>query len=463
MIFTDWIFFIFFLITFSIYWTISDNRWRKLWLLACSVVFYAAWDWRFLSLVLLVIVNTYATTLLVYRFQTQISRQRVLTLGIVISLSVLGVFKYYNFFVDSLSQIAPVKLAVRQILLPIGISFYIFHSLSYMIDTYRRKIVPTRSFMDVTLYILFFPQLVAGPIVRATDLLPQMHSARSFAAIDFKFFLTLFLIGYFKKAVISDNVSPLVDAFFGAPGNFGAGDATLAVVLYATQIYCDFSGYTDMAIATAGMLGYQLRPNFNRPYLASNLVEFWRRWHMSLSSWLRDYLYIPLGGNRGGELYRARNVMITMLLGGLWHGASWNFVVWGGLHGIGLVICHAWQRVQERYRPGHKPHYSVTGNVLTFIFVCFAWIFFRSPDFTNAVAVIGRFQVLALPTLVAWQYAMLLGTALLATHIAFYRFELSALLARLNDFVFAFAFAAATASILRFVNVAVRPFIYYQF
>ena len=332
-----------------------------------------------------------------------------------------------------------------------------------MIDTYRRKIVPTRNFVDVALYILFFPQLVAGPIVRATDLLPQMREARSFAAVNFKYLLVLFLVGYFKKAVISDNISPLVDVFFAVPGKFGAGDAALAVVLYATQIYCNGLGYTDMAIATAGLLGYQLKPH-------SITLIFRRTWSISGDAGtlacrlgLRDYLYISLGGNRNGELNRARNVMITMLLGGLWHGASWNFVIWGALHGVGLLVCHAWQRMRENVRPGYKPRYSLIGNALTFIFVCFAWIFFRSPDFASAVTVIMRFRVLALPTLLTWQHAVAFGAALLAVHLLFYWIKLPAALGRVNDLIYATAFGAAIALVLPFVNIAVRPFIYFQF
>ena len=270
MVFTDWKFFVFFLIVFSVYWLIRGNSGRKLWLFASSVVFYAAWDWRFLGLVLLVICNTYAVTLLVHHSGSESWRRGILTTGIAVSLSVLGAFKYYNFFVDSLAQIAPMDLPTREIVLPIGISFYTFHSLSYMIDTYRRNIVPTRNFVDVALYILFFPQLVAGPIVRATDLLPQMRTARSFAAIDFKLLLTLFLIGYFKKAAISDNLSPIVEAFFAAPDKYGAGDAVEAVLFYATQIYCDFSGYTDAARGIAKCLGFELALNFNLPYFAAS-------------------------------------------------------------------------------------------------------------------------------------------------------------------------------------------------
>jgi alginate O-acetyltransferase complex protein AlgI len=460
MIFTDATFFLFFALAFAIYWWLGDNASRKIWLLACSVLFYAAWDWRFLGLVLLDIVNTYAVTRLVGEWAPEKWRKPILVAGIVLSLCTLGLFKYFNFFADSLARIIQVNLAIRQIVLPIGISFYTFHSLSYTIDTYRRKIVPTKNFLDVALFIMFFPQLVAGPIVRATQLLPQLREARSFAAVQFKYFLTMFLIGYFKKAVVSDNLSPLVDRFFAHPAAFGGGDAVLAVFCYAVQIYCDFSGYTDMAIAVAGMLGYRLKPNFDHPYLAPNLIEFWRRWHMSLSFWLRDYLYVPLGGNRGGLLFQSRNVLITMLLGGLWHGASWTFVVWGGLHGAGLVLNRLWRSVR---RQGDEPRYSIAGNVLTFAFTCFAWIFFRSPDFATAATVLGRLAAPATPTIMAWPWALTLAAALIAAHALTRQIDLAAALERTDDVVFACGFGAATAVVLPFVNIAVRPFIYFQF
>ncbi len=308
MIFTDWKFFIFFGCAFTVYWIIKSNMLRKFWLLACSVVFYASWDWRFLSLIFFVIANTYAVTLLVAAINDPKWRHGILVAGISISLGVLGIFKYYNFFIDSLSAWMDIPVRIQNIILPIGISFYTFHSLSYMIDTYRRKIVPTTNLADVALYILFFPQLVAGPIVRATDLLPQMRTARSIGNVQYKFFLLMFLVGYFKKAVISDNLSPFVDAFYVNVGSYGAADAVIASLYYGVQIYCDFFGYTDMAIATAGVLGYQLKPNFYFPYLARNVIEFWHRWHISLSLFLRDYLYIPLGGNRGDFLFQGRNV-----------------------------------------------------------------------------------------------------------------------------------------------------------
>jgi alginate O-acetyltransferase complex protein AlgI len=460
MIFTDTKFFIFFAIVFGVYWTVSSNFWRKLWLLASSVVFYAAWDWRFLGLVMLVIANTYVTTLLIAATEESERRRGIVAIGIVISLGVLAFFKYYNFFIDSLSHVISLQVRIQDIVLPIGISFYTFHSLSYMIDTYRGKIAPTKNVVDVALYILFFPQLVAGPIVRAPDLLPQMRSVRPFPRSELKFFLLLFLIGYFKKAVVSDNVSPFVDMFYAAPEKYGAADGLIAVFFYAVQIYCDFSGYTDMAIATAGVLGYRLKPNFNHPYLAPNIAEFWRRWHMSLSSWLRDYLYIPLGGNRGGAMYQARNVMITMLLGGLWHGASWTFVLWGGLHGAALVVWRYWQRFWHR---SASPRYSLAGNLLTFILVCFGWMLFRASSFDNFAAVVRRLAIPAAPSLMSWEAALGLAAALAALHIVFYRLSLESASARVNNVVFAMGYGIAVAVILPFVNAAVQPFIYFQF
>jgi len=460
MIFTDAKFFVFFAIAFGVYWAITSNCWRKLWLLACSVVFYAAWDWRFLGLVLLVIVNTYAATLLIAGTDEPVRRRHVLIIGIVISLGVLAFFKYYNFFIESLSHLVAIRMRIQDIVLPIGISFYTFHSLSYIIDTYRGKINPTRDFVDVALYILFFPQLVAGPIVRAPDLLPQMRELRPFPGANLKLLLLLFLVGYFKKAVISDNFSSFVDTFYEAPDKFGAVDGLMAVFFYAVQIYCDFSGYTDMAIATAGMLGYRLRPNFNHPYLAPNIAEFWRRWHMSLSSWLRDYLYIPLGGNQGGPIFQARNVMITMLLGGLWHGASWTFVLWGALHGAGLLVWRFWRRFCSK---GESPRYSVAGNLLTFVFVCLGWMLFRASSFENFSAVAQRLAIPVAPSLMPWPAALGLAAALTVVHVAFYRLDLESVTAGMSNVGFAIGYGIAVAVILPFVNVAVQPFIYFQF
>jgi alginate O-acetyltransferase complex protein AlgI len=459
VLFTEWKFFVFFAVVLAVYWPLRSNALRKFLLLIASAFFYAMWDWRFLGLVALVIVNTYIVTLLVVRVQGQTARRGVLTAGIAVSLAVLGFFKYWNFFADTVSGLLGGHFTLS-ILLPVGISFYTFHAMSYMIDSYRGKIVPTWNFADVALYILFFPQLIAGPIVRATDLLPQMLSARAIKPEQARYFLILFLVGYFKKAVVSDNIAAYVDLFFSAPQHYGAIDAATAVLFYAVQIYCDFAGYTDMAIATAGLLGYALKPNFAHPYLAPNLIEFWRRWNMSLSFWLRDYLYIPLGGNHGSFAFQTRNILITMLLGGLWHGASWTFVVWGLLHGMGLIVNHAY-----RLWSGHKEpaRYSLAGNLLTFAWVCAAWVFFRSPSFHEAWQVFACFGDLSPPELLAWPWALAIMAVLTGLHVLFYRLDLRALAAGADRIGFAILYGAAVAIILPFVNVDVRPFIYFQF
>ena len=463
MLFTDWSFLVFFVVVLSAYWSLRSNALRKALLLFASAFFYAMWDWRFLGLVALVILNTYTVTLLVAeRTARRRSRRTVLVAGVAVSLSVLGFFKYCNFFVDSLAGLVGRGHVELNILLPIGISFYTFHSISYMVDTYRGKIEPTRNIGDVALYILFFPQLVAGPIVRATDLLPQMRTARAIVPQQVKYFLTLFLIGYFKKAVVSDNIAKYVDLFFANPGDYGSADAGIAVFFYAVQIYCDFSGYTDMAIAAAGLLGYQLRPNFAHPYLASNLIDFWRRWHISLSSWLRDYLYIPLGGNHGGFLYQSRNVFITMVLGGLWHGASWTFVAWGALHGAGLIACRVWFRLTGRPDTGATT-YSLFGNALTFVWVCLAWIFFRSTSFQAAWDAIACFGVWSAPKLMYWQSAVAIAVGLSILHVFFYRVDVPSAAQRMHQITFAACFGSALALILPFVNTDIRPFIYFQF
>lgn len=460
MVFTDLRFFFFFAIAFSVYWMLQKNAARKLWLLGCSVFFYAVIDWRFLGIVLFVILNTYATTLLLTLDRDQKFRHSVLTVGVTLSLGVLGLFKYYNFFADSFSSWISTP-RIEGLLLPVGISFYTFHSISYMIDSYRRRIIPTTNVGDVALYILFFPQLVAGPIVRATDLFPQMRTARHFAEVPVRLLLTMFFIGYCKKACISDNLAPFVDTYYSsvATGKYGFADGIIAALFYSVQIYCDFSGYTDMAIASAGLLGYQLRPNFDAPYLSSNLIEFWRRWHISLSSFLRDYLYIPLGGSHGSAIYKARNIFVTMLLGGLWHGAAWTFVLWGAIHGAGLVVCHAWQKL----RKVNRSRQSFIGTLLTFLFVTAAWVFFRSPDIQTALYVFNPATGFQPPTLIAAHNALIIFCGLALLHIAVYRFDLESWSGRLHPYLFAMGYGLAVSLALPFVNLSVQPFIYFQF
>jgi len=305
------------------------------------------------------------------------------------NLGVLAFFKYYNCFAESAGQFLdwlglPVSDWTLAIFLPYGISFYTFQSMSYSIDVYRRRLDPVRSFLDLATFIAFFPQLVAGPIVRATAFLPQLAAPRVWANVDVRDCLTLFFIGFVKKACISENVAPVVDQFFSSPGSYDVLATWIAVLFYAVQIYCDFSGYTDMAIASARLLGYELTLNFAFPYLAGSITDFWRRWHISLSTWLRDDLYIPLGGNRGSKLFTWRNLMLTMLLGGLWHGAAWTFVIWGGLHGLALILHREFSRYPGNAGAGFRRGLAWAGPVLCFLWVCVTWIFFRAQPLKDA-------------------------------------------------------------------------------
>ena len=382
MLFTEIRFLFFFVAIFVVYWSLTSFQRQKWLLLLASYLFYAAWDWRFLSLIWLsTVVDFYVGK----RLEANAShRKRWLGTSVFVNLGILGLFKYFNFFADSAVQFAqllglPISEVTLQLVLPVGISFYTFQTLSYSIDIYRGSLKPCARLLDFSLFVAFFPQLVAGPIERAATFLPQLQTQRQWSEVDLRGASLLFLLGFTKKAVVADNVAPFVDQYFADPSAWNALSAWGATILYAVQIYCDFSGYSDMAIAVAALLGFRLMQNFNAPYLSADTTQFWRRWHMSLSFWLRDYLYISLGGNRRGERRRQFNLMATMVLGGLWHGAAWTFVVWGFLHGLALIVHKHWSRWQGR------PVLPKALNVLgTFWWVCLAWIFFRAQSFEEA-------------------------------------------------------------------------------
>ena len=346
---------------------------------------------------------------------------------------------------------------VLGIVLPVGISFYTFQTMSYSLDVYRRELRAVRDPVDFALFVTFFPQLVAGPIVRAIDFLPQLERKRLWSDVRVRACLTLFLVGYVKKACVGDNVSSLVDPYFENPAQFDALSAWSAVLFYAVQIYCDFSGYSDMAIATAGLFGYELRTNFEFPYLATSIRDFWRRWHMSLSSWLRDYLYIPLGGNRGSRLFQHRNLLLTMLLGGLWHGAGWNFVIWGALHGGALVAHREWERAGLRMP-------ALLGLLATFWWTCLAWIFFRAPTFDGALVTVRSFVLLDSPGTRSTGWVPLATFGCLALlHWACSKRWLERESERIPQWSYAVALGILVPLALAFTNAAVKPFIYFQF
>jgi D-alanyl-lipoteichoic acid acyltransferase DltB (MBOAT superfamily) len=391
MLFNSWVFVPFILVVLGLY-HVLPFRWQNRMLLAASCVFYGAWDYRFLGLLAFSTAIDYVVGLLLYHSESPRRRKTLLAFSIVANLSILCLFKYFNFFADSAAALSAslglsLPAAHLNVILPLGISFYTFHAMSYTIDIYRRQLTPVRSFPDYMLFVLFFPQLVAGPIARARDLMPQVTQPRTVRLEQVMGGLWLVLWGYFKKMVVADNLAALVNPVFASPSASGGGQCLLAVYAFAFQIYCDFSGYTDIARGLGKLMGFELALNFNLPYLARNPSEFWQRWHISLSSWLRDYLYVPLGGNRGGRLLTYRNLMLTMLLGGLWHGANWTFILWGTYHGL-LLCGHRllFGGREGAAKPG-GPVKDFLARVLMFHLVCFGWLIFRAAD----VAQVGQF------------------------------------------------------------------------
>lgn len=346
----------------------------------------------------------YSLSRLIYVEAKQFYRKFYLILSLVINLGMLGYFKYTNFFIDNYNSLFDGNMKFEDIILPVGISFYTFQTLSYTIDVYRRELEPTKSFMDFLFFVSFFPQLVAGPIVRASDFIPQIYDKLKLTKEDFNRALFLIIGGLIKKAVISDYISSnFVDRVFDAPNSYSAFENLMASYGYAIQIYCDFSGYSDIAIGLALLMGFWLPDNFRTPYQSSSITEFWRRWHISLSSWLRDYLYISMGGNRKGKIRTYFNLFMTMLLGGLWHGASWKFVVWGVLHGLALVV----EKFFGQFIKLPKNVFVRTIQViLTFHFVVFCWLFFRAKDFATAFQIADNISKLTF-NLEQWQTIIL--------------------------------------------------------
>jgi len=399
MLFPTTDFAIFFAVAFTGNWLLNPYpRLWKLFMVAASYVFYSWWDWRFVFLLAAVTAIAQVGAVVVQRCEDERRRRLAMVASVTALLGLLGWFKYYGFMavnVDNLfhtigtGRLVPL-LAVT---LPVGVSFFTFMALSYVVDVYRRKLEPAHG-LDVAVYLSFFPHLVAGPIVRGEELLPQIRRRRDPAAIDFGRAAWLVAAGLFKKVVISSYVdSAIVTPVFSAPHQHSALEILFATYGFAVQIYADFSGYTDIAIGLAMFLGFRFPQNFDRPYTARSLQDFWRRWHMTLSRWLRDYLYIPLGGGRGSRWQVARNIMVTMILGGLWHGAAWTFVAWGAIHGSGQVAGHL--RRSHRQARGLDPLPNGTLRVIvqrlvTFHIVCLGWIFFRADSFSTATTLIGR-------------------------------------------------------------------------
>ncbi|MBS2551186.1 MBOAT family protein [Catenulispora sp. NL8] len=414
---------LFFAVVLPLSWALMPRRrlWRPF-ILAASYYFYAAADWHYVLLLAgSTVVNQLAATVITRQSSKKVRRTALIT-AITLDLGALGVFKYLDFFSESINSSLGLSLGLLHLVLPVGVSFYTFQAISYVVDVHRGR-TRLANPLDYAVYASFFPHLVAGPIVRASEFIPQLATPRDPNRVPMARAFGLIAGGLVKKMVIADMIgTKLVDPVFGTPQAHNGTETVMAVYGYAVQIYCDFSAYTDMAIGLALLLGFRFPDNFDRPYTARSLQDFWRRWHMTLSRWLRDYLYIPLGGNRGGNLKTYRNLMLTMLLGGLWHGAAWTFVFWGGIHGIGLAMERAWPSMRKAlgFRNGMpvwipQPVKTTVGRIVTFHVVCLAWVFFRAPDLGTAFAVLGRLFAGGPSTGVVTPTIVLLIAAALAT------------------------------------------------
>ncbi len=399
MIFTSFEFVLFFLIVLLVRPWLRSFEKEKWFLLGASYLFYMSWSVPCLGLILFTSLVDYWVGRRLGRLEGEGQRKLLLVISLVLNLGVLGFFKYTNFFLHNVSAAASLlggKIALPHldILLPVGVSFFTFQSMSYTIDVYRRQLQPCQNCRDFLLFVAFFPQLVAGPIVRAADFLPQLMRRVRGTAEDVEAGLALFALGAVKKIVVSDQIAPHVEMIFASPSQFDALTLLQGALGYALQIYCDFSGYSDMAIGCARIMGFRFLDNFRMPYGALTITEFWRRWHISLSTWLRDYLYFPLGGNRRGHARTYLNLMLTMLLGGLWHGASWNFVLWGGLHGVALATHKYWMAVTgsatERLRGVPKLGWNLCSFGLTLGVVLLGWILFRARNLVDACQMVSR-------------------------------------------------------------------------
>ena len=402
MLFNSQLFLLFFPVVTLVYFVLP-HRVRYLWLLAASYYFYMCWNAKYALLLLASTAITYVSGLLLHRTQSIGLRRLWVALSVGSNLSILFFFKYFDFAMDALQKAASLvhmQIHVPQfdVLLPVGISFYIFQALSYTMDIYRRELPPERNFFRYALFVSFFPQLVAGPIERSTNLLPQMSERHFFDADRVRDGLQLMLWGFFEKIVIADRAAILVNEVYNhyqEVPRYGFVQISLAALLFSVQIYCDFGGYSHIAIGAAQVMGFRLMDNFRQPYLATSIRDFWHRWHISLSTWFRDYLYIPLGGSRCSRLRKYLNLMITFLVSGLWHGASWNFVLWGGLHGafqvVGEVLRPAREAVKKalHIRPDSKLLRAVQ-VAWTFTLVNFAWMFFRANSTMDLIQMLHR-------------------------------------------------------------------------
>ncbi len=473
MRFNSYAFALFFAALLPVYWLL--RKWRpaqNVLLLAAGYYFYACWNPKFLSLLIISTVVDYACGLWLDRVENPRTRRGVLFLSMALNLGMLGFFKYFNFFAESLHDLLArgglaIPLGHLEVVLPIGISFYTFQSMSYVIDVYRREIKPTRNLVQFATFVSFFPHLVAGPIMRPSSLLPQVSSQRRFNLIQFYDGSYLIFWGLLKKVVVADNLAIVVNDLFGRWATLDGGLCLLAVYAFAFQIYGDFSGYTDIARGVAKCLGFEIPLNFNLPYFATSPKDFWSRWHISLSTWLRDYLYIPLGGSRGGTLLTYRNLMLTMVLGGLWHGAAWTYVFWGVYQGLVLVLhrlASPWLNRIEPSDPVDRACWKGLRIVVTFHLVCLGWLIFRAESMEQAAGMLRA--ILTRPTIPIATYLIpvtLLIVPLWLVQLVQYTARDLNVISRTPWYVRSVFYTACFYAIVLVGQFGGRQFIYFQF
>lgn len=477
MLFNSVNFLIFLPVVFILYWFVFNKKYQdqNLLILTASFYFYACWNWKFLFLLIFSIGLDFLSGIMIERSGNKKEAKFWLLISIVINLGFLGFFKYYNFFIESFSELVAgfgfhVNVWLLKIVLPVGISFYTFHGLSYVIDIYKKRIAAERNFVDYAVFVSYFPLLVAGPIERATHLLPQIQKKRTFNYEQAADGMRQILWGFFKKMVIADNCAPLVNEIFAHYQTESASSLVLGAILFAFQIYGDFSGYSDIALGVSRLFGIELLKNFAFPYFSRDIAEFWRRWHISLSSWFRDYLYIPLGGSKGGLMMKIRNTFIIFLVSGFWHGANWTFIIWGGLNALYFMPLMVLNKNRQNLEivamntllPSLKEIFQILS---TFLLTCFAWIFFRAGSVSQAVLYIKNIfstTIFSVPSHFPYKIIVLIGIMIVIEWLNRTRFH-GLEIRRFNPLIRRIMYVSIVIIIFRYVSFGNHEFIYFQF
>ncbi|MBI6117464.1 MBOAT family O-acyltransferase [Salegentibacter maritimus] len=479
MLFNSLDFAIFLPVVFVLYWFVFNKslKWQNLLVAAASYLFYGWWDWRFLSLILFSTLVDYFVGQHLGKTESPTRRKVLLWISILVNLGFLGFFKYYNFFLDNFKSafsVAGYELNANSlnIILPVGISFYTFQTLSYTIDVYKKRLEPAKNFISFAAFVSFFPQLVAGPIERATNLLPQFYRNRKFEYSQGVDGMRQILWGLFKKVVIADNCAVYANHIFENSADMSGSTLLLGAVFFTFQIYGDFSGYSDIAIGTARLFGFNLMQNFAFPYFSRDIAEFWRRWHISLSTWFRDYVYIPLGGSRGGTWMKVRNTFIIFIVSGFWHGANWTFIVWGALNAIYFLPLLLAKRnrqnmevvAQNSYLPSFKELWQMS---LTFGLTVIAWVFFRAEDIGHAISYLGGMFSFSLFEFFRLEYGELISLILILILVIIEWFgrENQYAIEKVNKFkfIYRYLFYLSILSLIFWFYADNENFIYFQF